>query len=90
MGKPVYIQQLYNEMRSTVFNRECRAEYNIYKTAYSQQIHTYTIAMEQCRDVDEQVGITMTHLAYCWDGGKQMQIVGYVVRDHQSVFNKAA
>jgi hypothetical protein len=30
--------------------------------------------------VDEQVGITMTHLAYCWDGGKQMQIVVAVVR----------
>jgi hypothetical protein len=27
--------------------------------------------MEQCRAVDEQVGITMTHLAYCWDANKQ-------------------
>ena len=35
----------------------------------------------QCREVEEQVGIAMTHLAYCWDGGKQMQIVVYVVRD---------
>ena len=62
---------MYSEMRSTVFNRECRVYYNIYETAYSQQIHTYTIAMEQCRAVDEQVGITMTHLAYCWDANKQ-------------------
>ena len=54
---------MYDEMRSTVFNRESRAVYNIYETAYSQQIHTYTNAMEQCRNVDEQVGITMTHLA---------------------------
>ena len=38
--------KMYDEMRSTVFNRESRAVYNIYETAYSQQIHTYTNAME--------------------------------------------
>jgi hypothetical protein len=31
----------------------------------------------------------MNHFAYCWDSGKQMQFVVYVVRDHQGVFNKA-
>jgi hypothetical protein len=31
-------------------------------------------AMEQCRAVDEQVGITMTHLAYCWDTNKQCRV----------------
>ena len=63
--------EMYDEMCSTAFNRELRTEYNICKPVYySQQIHTYTIAMEQCRAVDEQVGITMTHLAYCWDANK--------------------
>ena len=78
----VMYAEMYAAMSSTAFNREHRTEYNIYKpvyiqqcdniyeTAYSQQIHTYTNAMEQYRDVDEQVGITMTHLAYCWDANK--------------------
>jgi hypothetical protein len=70
--KPVHIQQC---------DTYDVKEYNIYETSYSQQIHTYISAMEQCRDVDEQVGITMTHLAYGWDGGKQMQIVVYDQRD---------
>jgi hypothetical protein len=93
----VMYAEMYDEMCSTVFNRERVSQYNIckpvyiqqcdniYETAYSQQIHTYTNAMEQYRDVDEQVGITMTHLAYCWDGGKQMQIVVYEVRDQGGV-----
>jgi hypothetical protein len=97
----VMYAEMYDEMCSTVFNREritqyniCKPVYmqqcdNIYETAYSQQIHTYTNAMEQCRDVDKQVGITMTHLAYFWDGGEQLQIVVYVVRD-QVLFNEAA
>jgi hypothetical protein len=69
----------FDEICSTVFNMEPKTEYNIGETAYSQQYHTN--AMEQCRDVNEQVGITMTHLAYCWDGGKQMLFVVYMVRD---------
>jgi hypothetical protein len=89
----VMYAEMYDEMFSTVFNRECVSQYNIcksvyiqqcdniYETAYSHQIHTYTNATEQCRNVDEQVGITMTHLAYSWDGGKQMQIVVYDQRD---------
>ena len=97
----VMYAEMYDEMCSTVFNRERVSQYNIckpvyiqqcdniYETAYSQQIHTYTNAMEQCRDVDKQVGITMTHLAYFWDGGEQLQIVVYVVRD-QVLFNEAA
>ena len=76
-----------NKVCSTVSNSECKAENNICKTSI-QQCHTCIYANKQCRRVDEQVGITMTHLAYCWDRAKQMQIVFYEVRD-QGVFNKA-
>jgi hypothetical protein len=70
------LARTYSVVFDKGYSREYKVEkHNIYETASSQQIHTYTNAMEQCRDVDEQVGITMTHLAYCWDGNKQMQIV---------------
>jgi hypothetical protein len=72
-----------SEMCSTVFNREYEAVNSISKTVYNKQ---YDASM-QCREVEEQVGIAMTHLAYCLDSGKQMQIVVYMVRD-QGVFNK--
>ena len=73
---------MYNKMCSTVFNRECRAKYNICKPVYIQQCQTCTIAMKQCREVDEQVGIARTLLANCcWDRPKQMQNMFAVIRD---------
>ena len=72
---------------STVFNRECKNN-NICKPVHNKQYYAHFNTNTQCREVDEQVGVTMTLLAYCWDRAKQMQNVFYVVRD-QGVFNKA-
>ena len=64
-----------SEMCCTVFNREYEAFNSISKPVHIKQYDAYFNASKQCREVEEQVGIAMTHLSYCWDSGKQMQIV---------------
>ena len=82
--------KLLDTKASSLRNKKlCTTAFNICKTvSIQQQCQTGTYANKQCRGLDKQVGITMTHLAYYWDKNKQMQNVFYVVRD-QGVFNKA-
>ena len=61
-----------SEMCCTVFNREYEAFNSISKPVHIKQYDAYFNASMQCREVEEQVGIAMTHLAYCWDSGKQI------------------
>ena len=81
--------KLLDTKASSLRNKKlCTTAFNICKTvSIQQQCQTGTYANKQCRGLDEQVGITMTILAYCWDRAKQMQNVFYMVRE-QGVFNK--
>jgi hypothetical protein len=48
----VMYAEMYNEMNSTIFNREHRTEYNICKQVYIQQCDTYAFAVKQCRPLN--------------------------------------